>query len=307
MSVRRLVADAGGTNVRFAMADASGGLECLRTYQVGEFSSFADALEAYLSQAARPGTVASAAIAAAGPVDEDHVKLTNNAWSIDRTKLPALPARIPIALVNDLEAVAAALPHLPTADMEIIGGVAPSRPEHRTMLAVNIGTGFGAASVTHRAGRWWTCPTEAGHMSLGAAAEEINVLPKNASIEDVLSGQGLKQLYRKIAGADHPVGDPAAVFAKAGVETAATRAVGICTDILGRTAGDLALATCAWGGVYLCGSVAVGWSAVADGTRFRAEFTRKGAMRKRMEQVPTVVIRRDNVALFGLAVMPLSA
>ena len=307
MSVRRLVADAGGTNVRFAMADARGELECLRTYQVDQFPTFVDALDAYLSQAGHPEAIAAAAIAAAGPVDGDQVRLTNNAWSIDRTRLPALPAGIPVALVNDLEAVAAALPHLSVADVEVIGGVAPGRPELRTMLAVNIGTGFGAASVMHRAGRWWTCPTEAGHTSLGTAAEEIDVLPKNASIEDVLSGQGLTQLYREIAGADRPARDAAAVFANVGVDTAAGRAVSICTDILGRTAGDLALATCAWGGVYLCGSVAVGWSAVADGTRFRAEFTRKGAMRKRMEQVPTVVIRRDNVALFGLAVMPLSA
>ena len=71
-------------------------------------------------------------------------------------------------------------------------------------------------------------------------------------------------------------------------------------------AGDLTLATSAWGGVYLCGSVATAWAAIADVGRFRAEFVRKGPMRTRMLKVPTAVIRRDNAALFGLAMIPLS-
>ena len=91
-----------------------------------------------------------------------------------------------------------------------------------------------------------------------------------------------------------------------GRDAAAARTVELFTAILGRIAGDLALATCAWGGVYLCGSVATAWAAIADVERFRAEFTRKGPMRTRMLKVPTAVIRRDNAALFGLAMMPLS-
>ena len=71
-------------------------------------------------------------------------------------------------------------------------------------------------------------------------------------------------------------------------------------------AGDLALATCAWGGVYFSGSVATAWSTVADVAQFRAEFTRKGPMQTRMRQIPTAVIRRENAALFGLAMMPLA-
>ena len=54
---------------------------------------------------------------------------------------------VPVVLVNDLEAVAAALPHLADDDLTTLGTVAPVRPERRTMLAVNVGTGFGAASV----------------------------------------------------------------------------------------------------------------------------------------------------------------
>ena len=147
------------------------------------------------------------------------------------------------------------------------------------MLAVNVGTGFGAASAIWRDGRWYTCPSEAGHMTLGSV-EAIAALPADTSVENVLSGSGLARLHERLAGgrraADPP--DAADVFAQSARDAAAARTVEVFTAILGRIAGDLTLATCAWGGVYLCGSVATAWSAIADTGRFRAEFTRKGPM-----------------------------
>jgi glucokinase len=174
------------------------------------------------------------------------------------------------------------------------------------MLAVNVGTGFGAASVIHRDGRWYTCPSEAGHMTL-AGVEALAALSNNASVETLLSGSGLAWLHEQLAKDRHSrARDAASVLAQSRDDTDAARAVGVFTDILAHIAGDLVLATCAWGGVYLCGSVAIAWSAIADTERFRAEFVRKGLMHDRMLRVPTAVIRNDNVALFGLAMMPLT-
>ena len=95
------------------------------------------------------------------------------------------------------------------------------------------------------------------------------------------------------------------MLARAASDPVAARAVDLFGSVLGRIAGDLTLAHCAWGGVYLCGSVAVGWAARAKAERFWAEFTRKGPMQPRMQDVPTVVIRRPDVSLFGLAMIPL--
>jgi glucokinase len=304
MSARRLVADVGGTNVRFALADADGRLDRLRIFQTTDFATFPDALSAYRGDAGGLREVDAAAIAAAGPVDGDAVKLTNNEWIIDGAKISALMGGVPVALVNDLEAVAAALPHLSSDDLATLGAVAPARPERRTMLAVNVGTGFGASSVIWRDGRWYTCPSEAGHMTLTVLAMPP-ALPAGASVEDVLSGSGLTRLYERLAGGRSQQASD--VFAEAAREHgAAADAVSLFTDILGRIAGDLALATCAWGGVYLSGSVATAWAGIADIERFRTEFTRKGPMRARMLKVPTAVIRRDVVALYGLAMMPIS-
>jgi glucokinase len=303
MSGSRLVADAGGTNVRFAIASADGRLERVRTYQVEDHPTFSDALAAYRGDAGGHLDVDSAAIAAAGPVDNGSCKLTNNAWSVVREEIAALLGGVPVVVLNDLEAVASALPHLAPADVHQLGGPSPVWPEQRTMLAVNVGTGFGAASIMRREGRWWTCPSEAGHMTFGRVlADEAEWLPIAASVESVLSGHGLALLHARLIGAgDRAVLETADVLARAAHDPMAARALQVFTTALGRIAGDLALATCAWGGVYLCGSVAVGWSAMADSELFRAEFTRKGPMRARMLAVPSVVIRRENAALFGLA------
>jgi glucokinase len=301
MTARRLVADVGGTNVRFAIADADGNLDRVKIFQTADFPTFPDAFSAYRSDAGGLREIDTVAIAAAGPVDGNAVKLTNNKWIVDGTKLSALVGGAPVAVVNDLEAVAAALPHLAADDLTTLGSIAPVRPERRTMLAVNVGTGFGAASVIWRDGRWYTCPSEAGHMTLGG----VEGLPSDTSVEDVLSGAGLIRLYQRFAKA--PDSRPASdVFALAGSDAAAARTVNLFTAVLGQITGDLTLATCAWGGAYLCGSVATSWAGVADIARFRAEFARKGPMHARMLKVPTAVIRRDNAALYGLAMMPIS-
>jgi glucokinase len=311
VSAWRLVADVGGTNVRFARAGADGSLDGLRSCRAADFPSFRAALEAYLADSGR-GDIVAAAIAAAGPIDGDRVKITNNPWSIDRADVSAALGGAPAVLINDLEAVAAALPHLAVGETAKIGAPAVVRPEHRTMLAVNVGTGFGAASVVRRGAHWWTCPSEAGHMRLGIRPGDAGEWPPDgATVESLLSGDGLVRLYQRLAGsgrASHATpSDAGGIFASAGRDARAARAVEVMSRALGRVAGDLALATAAWGGVYLCGSVAVGWSAVADAAQFRTEFIGNGPMRGRLEQVPTAVIRRGDVALFGLAKVSIAA
>ncbi|HZO46930.1 MAG TPA: ROK family protein [Xanthobacteraceae bacterium] len=304
MSARRLVADVGGTNVRFALADVQGNLDRVKVFQTADFPTFLDAFDAYRADAGGLREIDTCAIAAAGPVDGNAVKLTNNAWVVDGDTISSLMNGAPVAVLNDLEAVAAALPHLTPNDLTNIGPIAPARPERRTMIAVNVGTGFGAATVIWRDGRWYTCPSESGHMTLGSV-EGIS-LPADTSVEDVLSGGGLARLRERLADRTGKTAQASDVFAEVGRDPVAARTVEVFTAILGGIAGNLALATCAWGGVYLCGSVATAWAAIADIERFRAEFTRKGPMHARMLDVPTAVIRRNNAALYGLAMMPIS-
>jgi glucokinase len=86
-AVLGLVADVGGTHIRFGIAvgdpeASSVNVHCVRRYPVRAHESLAHAAHHYRS--GTPGVPASlnrAAVAVAGRVDEDRVQLTNSAWS----------------------------------------------------------------------------------------------------------------------------------------------------------------------------------------------------------------------------------
>lgn len=302
MSGWRLVADVGGTNVRFARADAAGNLAAVQSEPTSAAGSFAEALARYLAGTEGSEGCVACVVGAAGPVDAGRVTLTNLDWTITREEIAAMLGGVPVAIVNDLEAVASALPHLAPGDATPFGGPPLETVAPRTMLAVNVGTGFGAALAVRLGNRWWTLPGEAGHMTLGAVGdEEARRLPSGGTVEELLSGDGLSTLYARLAGKPMP---PAEVIALAAEQQLAYRTVEIATAVLGRVAGDLALATGAES-VLLTGSVALGLAKVADPAAFRAAFEAKGPMRARMQRTPTALVTRDNVSLFGLAMRPI--
>jgi glucokinase len=67
---------------------------------------------------------------------------------------------------------------------------------------------------------------------------------------------------------------------------------------------DLALATAAWGGVFLTGGVVQGWSPLASARLFRASFEAGGKMQDRVRRIATAVIVRQDAAFLGLAHVP---
>jgi len=301
----RLVGDAGGSNVRFARASAGNVLAERRTYSVPHHASFYDALRLYLAETGGPEGCASAAVGVAGPVDEGRVKLTNAPWTIDARDTAQALGGAPTQLVNDLQAVALALPHLTEAELLPLGGAVRGSAPRQTMLALNVGTGFGGASCIPSRDSWMTVGSEPGHMTFGATdADQLGVIQGCASVEHLFSGRGVEALYARLAARrGHGGGAPlkaAAIFANAAADAVAAETVQHFSVLLGRIAGDLVLAAGAWGGVYLCGSVVQGWAAVAGKEDFRAQFEAKGPMSARMQGVFSGVIRHDDVSLAGL-------
>ena len=76
--------DVGGTNVRFAVAGASG-LGDIRSMLCANYPSLAAAFAAYL--AGTGVTAKAASIAVAGPVQAAEVDVTNNHWPVSYTHL----------------------------------------------------------------------------------------------------------------------------------------------------------------------------------------------------------------------------
>jgi glucokinase len=307
MSDRRLVIDIGGSNVRFARAASCGELYSIVRYGTADFTAFADALGAYFAETGPPDDISECAIAAAGPVDEGFARLTNAAWSISRRDAARILGQVPVVLVNDLEAVAAALPHLTVADVTELAPRDAGDDKGRSKLAFNIGTGCGAAVALFCGGAWRTAAGEAGHMSLVWDAEGPAPIPRGVTVEDVLSGSGVAALYASIAalrGVPAAAAlDATAILAGAGDLEATRETMAALSRIIGRVAGDLVLATGAWGGVYFVGSVATAWARSADMGIFRTAFENKGKMQDRMRRVPSRVVTRKDIALFGLAML----
>ena len=81
-----LVADIGGTNARFALADTRAAApldtDSIGEYPVAQFPSLADAAAHYLHE--RGAQAHSGVFAVAGRVDVDEALITNHQWVISR-------------------------------------------------------------------------------------------------------------------------------------------------------------------------------------------------------------------------------
>lgn len=285
----RLIGDVGGTNVRFARSDSSADIHDQWVAPVDRYQTFAAALTDYLGRVGNGAQASAAVIAAAGPVADGEIRLTNSSWRIcERELATLLGPGVATRLVNDLEAVAFALPHLPENRLQFADLRPRVRDARQRMLAVNVGTGFGSASLIRDGERWVCCPSESGHMRLAADnAEELALFSKleigQATVEDILSGGGLQRLQAHVAEARPEFGYQ------------------YFTGFLARACADLVLASAAWDGLYLCGSVATAWWQRADLDEFRRLFVGTSKMSHQLRATPIALIDAELPALIGLA------
>jgi len=304
MSGWRLVADVGGTNVRFARAHDGNELQERRSYPVSRFPTFLLALRAYLNETGGADGCAGAAIGAAGRIAAGKVTLTNLAWDISEKEVAA-EVGAPSTLINDVQAVAFSLPALSQADLLPLDPLPHDFTEARRALVANIGTGFGASTLIRIRDGWTSCPSEAGHMSLNFMDWGGNNLKQQfTSVEHVLSGRGLCNLHAAIANTA-PCDSPASIIARAGSDTHCAAALRLFTQVAGNVLGDLVLAVAAWDGVFLFGSVAKGVAQAGDLSILRQAFEGTGRMSGWKKQIPLALIGRDDAAMVGLAALPL--
>ena len=305
-----LVADIGGTNARFAIANLETlSLSDIRTFPTAEHATLADAIRAYLKDA--PETVAHAGLAVAAPLREDTVKFTNAAWTFKQSTL-AKEAGLEAAYVfNDFEAQAYALPVLSADELHSLHG--GKAVENAPKVVLGPGTGLGVAGLVRSPSGWVPVPGEGGHQTFPAENErELALLERmrvgleRLSVERVLSGPGLADLYRAIA-ASYGFSDaglsPAKVeqLAIGGEDEMAVEALNFFVQWLGRFAGDMALVFGARGGVYLGGGIAPKMLSRLEQDDFRQAFERKGRMSPYVEAIPIHVVVSDYPGLKGAA------
>ncbi len=309
-----LVADIGGTHARFAMVEAASGRPEIRDALVldaNQYESIESAAEAYLARIGRPALLQAAVLACAGPIANGAVRFVNSHWATSETAF-AERLKLPAArLINDLAAVAWAVPLLGAADLHRVGG-----PEFGALAGnvgiVGVGTGFNAAAYLAGETGGIVVGGEYGHTGFAPAdATDIEIWRQIAgrfghvSIERVLSGPGLLNLYQALcalAGERAVASTPAEISAHArqGDAAAAQAVVRFCA-ILGTVAGDVALAYGAAGGVLIAGGIAPTMLDELDAGQFRERFEAKGRLSGHQVGIPTAVIVHPTPALLGAA------
>lgn len=318
-----LVADIGGTNARFALADLDAAVPLLddsvREYPVVEFPSLGDAARHYLDEAGvetRQGV-----FAVAGRVDGDEARITNHPWVISRSRIMDMLGFDELYLINDFAAQAMAISLLRAEDVVQVGGAGwqPAAFGHpRNYAVIGPGTGLGVGGLVIRDGRCYPLETEGGHASFPPGTpEEIRILEilseqfGRVSNERLICGAGLVNLYRslsEIAGVDPGPLQPKDITARAAEgDPRATRTIDLFCAIFGAIAGDLVLIQGAWDGVFLTGGLVPRLLESIRHSGFRQRFEHKGRFSAIMSRVPSLAVMHPHPGLLGAAAYAVDA
>lgn len=308
-----LLGDIGGTHARFALSQGAG-LPQAHILEVADHPTPEAAIAAFLKDQAPGRPPRRAALACAGPVEKDAVRLTNSPWRVEAAELKRRFDLEQVILVNDFGAVAWALPVLPPESLRAVGGGSARRD--RPAVVLGPGTGLGVATYlpgpTSAPGGGGVIVGEGGHGTMPAADDrEAEVLSSlrlrfgHVSAERVISGDGLVNLYEAIAALEGLEAPPrsAAEISDAALSDscrASRAALDMFCGLLGTLAGNMALAMGAGGGVYIAGGIVPRVVEHFAASGFRERFEAKGRFRPYLQEIPTYVILQPQLGLLGL-------
>ena len=315
-----LLADIGGTNARFALADPCAEaplmVDSVQRFAVSDFPSLADAARHYLRETGQHDSgIVEGVFAVAGRVDGDEARITNHPWVISRPRTQAQLGFERVTLVNDFAAQAMAIPLLQSGDVVRIGGaswVPDESPAHRTYAILGPGTGLGVGGLVIRDGRHYPLETEGGHVSFPPGTpEELAILDRlsaqfgRVSNERLVCGPGLVNIHRalsEIAGEDPGPMQPADITAGAQAgDPRCSRAVDVFCAVFGAISGDLVLTLGAWDGVFLTGGLVPKMLDALQHSGFRQRFEHKGRFSPTMARVPSLAVLHPHAGLLGTA------
>jgi glucokinase len=313
--------DIGGTKTHLALYRvADGKLAPLkdRIYATDEFKSLEDACAHFL---AGSDHASAACFGVPGPTIDGRAHATNVPWDMDERRLSRGLSGVPVRLINDLGATAYGMLQLPDSEFAILQrGASTHRKGNIAVIAA--GTGLGEAGLLLERDGYRVIASEGGHGDFAPLNDEqvelLRFLARelgHVSVERVLSGPGLVNIYRFVAARpDEPEPewltarlkseDPAAVITEVALarkDSRCVRAHGIFVDIYGAEASNLALKVLAIGGVYLGGGIAPKiLPALSDG-RFIRAFLNKGRLEPLLAGIEVRVSLNQSAALIGAA------
>jgi glucokinase len=317
-----LAGDVGGTKTHLALFTREAGARRPafdQRYPSRDHASLEALVVSFLAEAGSPA-VTRAAFGIAGVVVGNRCETTNLPWHVDGAIVAGVLGGAPVTLLNDLAVTAHGLDVLEPSDLETLQPGAPE-PGVRAVLAA--GTGLGMVAAVRGEGAVRAIASEGGHADFAArSADEAALLGwlreryGRVSVERVLSGRGLADLYRflgaigrgaeprEFAARFAAAPDPAAVVSEGALQgqcERATLALAFFVSLYGAEAGNLALRTLPLEGLYLGGGIAPRVRPALRDGRFMQAFHDKAPMQSLMSRVPVHLILDDQTALWGAA------
>jgi glucokinase len=319
-----LAGDIGATNTRIALFDPKGNLRKptrIKNYAGAEYLGLVEVLRDYLEGVDRP--VVAACFGAAGPVVEGRVKLTNINWVVDSKELRKEFDLQDVWLINDLKAIANAVPLLKPKEVKVLNKGIPEK--HGTIAVIAPGTGLGVGFLTWAGDRYRAYATEGGHSDFAPVNdlqdELLRFLRKKlqqVAVEHVGAGVGIPNIYEflKVSGRTQ---EPEWLAAELSNSMDSTRTIvdnamsskpgsEICQQtmeifvtVLAGEAGSLALQLGATGGVYIGGGIPPRILPVFEQYQFMKTFLFKIGYEAYLERFPVKIILHPEPGLLGAA------
>jgi glucokinase len=314
--MRRIAtADVGGTHARFALATIDGGrvveLGEPVTLKTAEHGSFQLAWQEFGRRAGieLPNELA---IAFAGPIGGDVLKMTNNPWVIRPALIKDRLGVDRYTIVNDFGAVAHAVASLGEDDFAHVCGPERPLPKQGIVTVLGPGTGLGVAILHRKDATYEVIETEGGHIDFAPLdsledriLEQLRKNFRRVSVERLVAGRGLWNIYEAlgaIEGLNLTFHDDKELWAAAldYRDSLANAALDRFCLSLGAVSGDMALAQGA-GAVVIAGGLGQRLADHLPESGFRDRFIAKGRFERRMDEMPVKLITHPQPGLFGAA------
>jgi glucokinase len=332
-----LAGDVGGTKTLLGLFEPAPRRP--RPIAVDEFVTLDhDGLEAIVekfleARRVSPRQLRAASLGIAGAITDQVARLTNVPWEVRASSVAQAVGLDRVQLLNDLEALAYAVPVLSAAEIAVLQEGA--RVASGNMAVIAAGTGLGESVLLNIDGRFLPGESEGGHADFAArTARELELVAALTAIfgrveaERVLSGPGIVNVYQfthdafspgpfVTPGASMPaklcpgVGTPeepgelpARITASAMADKCprCVEALEMFVSAYGAEAGNLALRTVATAGLYVGGGIAPRILPALRRGGFMDAFRAKAPMDRLVSRIPVAVILDPQSGLLGAAV-----
>ena len=318
-----LAGDIGGTKTVLALfeetADRAGEALHQARYPSNEYDSLESIIEEFLATSDLVPSIGCFGVA--GPVYNQTSQITNLPWKISARSISERFNIGQVALINDLESIATAVPHLGKEDLCTLnpGVVEP----HGNIGVVAPGTGLGTAFLVWTGEGYKPLASEGGHTAFAPrTSQEIDLLNylrpryRQVSFERICSGKHLPNIYeflRDGGSYEEPewlrtelaqVQDRTPVIVQAALAQKAEICIAtldLFVTTLGTAISNMAITILPRGGIYIGGGIPPRILPRLKQPDFLEAVAHKGRFHDLSLKMPVHVILTPRIALYGAA------